>query len=503
MSLTQTIRNFLSRDNFPSLLRLQFFTVCFGVCIAQTSFSSDSPPNIIVVFADDQGWADLGVHGVVEDVRTPNLDALADSGVRFTDGYVTAPQCIPSRAGLLSGTYQQYFGVDDNRYAPMPETVVTLPERLQALDYRTGLVGKWHLDPTGDSEDWLRTHNYAGQPLPPRPKRSLSFADRLPYLPGNQGFDHFFAGYIWNYEANFDLEGNSLGNVRNLRIEGDDRLDIQTQAALTFIERNRDQPFFLYLAYFAPHVPLASSEKYLSRFPGEMPERRRYALAMLSAVDEGVGRIRRQLEEDGLLENTLFFYISDNGAPLSLTMPDAPVDAPGGGWDGSLNTPLRGEKGMLTEGGIRVPFLMSWPGHIPSGQVSKLPVSTLDVAATALASAGVEPPPELAGKSIPQLLAHPEQAQERPLFWRFWGQGAVRLGDWKYLHVGELEYLFNVSEDPTESLNRIDEQPQRAAELRQQWAVWDQRLQRPFDGGVGKRNEQEERWYKYFFKTIH
>jgi arylsulfatase A-like enzyme len=470
-----------------SLVVACLFTSTF--LMAQTS------PNIIVIFTDDHGWADLGVNGVVDDIKTPNLDQLAADGVQFTNGYVTGPQCIPSRAGILSGRYQQSFGVDDNRYAPMPIEVNTVPERLQEAGYRTGQVGKWHLDPNVDSEEWLRDNTYKGQTLPSRANRVIPFQDKLPYYPGNQGFDEYFCGSISNYWANFDLNGNDLNPSGETQvITGRDRLDIQSDAALAFINRNFEDPFFLYLAYFAPHVPLASSEKYLSRFPGEMPERRRYALAMISAVDEGVGRIREQLRDHGILDSTLIFFIGDNGAPLAIHMEDLPLNE--NGWDGSLNTPLRGEKGMLSEGGIRVPYLMSWPGQVDAGQVLDMPVSSLDVGATAIAASGLEQDADLEGKNILELLADSALAAERPLFWRFWAQGAIRIGDWKYLNAGETEYLFDLKSDPTESENLRAENPERAATMLSRWKEWNATLLRPEDSQL---NSQEVAWYQHYF----
>lgn len=467
----------------------------FGCLLLSILSMAQSRPNIIVIFTDDHGWADLGVNGVVEDIKTPNLDQMAADGVQFSNGYVTGPQCIPSRAGILSGRYQQSFGVDDNRYSPMPIEVNTVPERLQTAGYRTGQVGKWHLDPNVDSEEWLRNNTYKGQTLPPRANRVIPFQDKLPYYPGNQGFDEYFCGSISNYWANFDLNGNDLNpNGETQQITGRDRLDIQSDAALAFINRNHDNPFFLYLAYFAPHVPLASSEKYLSRFPGEMPERRRYALAMISAVDEGVGRIREQLRDHGILDSTLIFFIGDNGAPLDIHMEDRPLNE--NGWDGSLNTPLRGEKGMLSEGGIRVPYLMSWPGQVDAGQVLDIPVSSLDVGATAIAASGLEQDSELQGKNILNLMADSALAAERPLYWRFWAQGAIRIGDWKYLNAGKTEYLFNVKNDPAESKNLLTENQERAASMRAQWREWNASLLRPEDSLL---NSQEVAWYQHYF----
>ncbi len=471
------------------------FSLVFGCLFISTLLIAQSKPNIIVIFTDDHGWADLGVNGVVEDIKTPHLDQMAADGVRFTSGYVTAPQCIPSRAGILSGRYQQSFGVDDNRYSPMPIEINTIPERLQTAGYRTGQVGKWHLDPNVDSEEWLMNNTYKGQTLPPRANRVIPFQDKLPYYPGNQGFDEYFCGSISNYWANFDLYGNDLNsNGETQQITGRDRLDIQSDAALAFINRTFENPFFLYLAYFAPHVPLASSEKYLSRFPGEMPERRRYALAMISAVDDGVGRIREQLGKHGILDSTLIFFIGDNGAPLAIHMEDRPLNE--NGWDGSLNTPLRGEKGMLSEGGIRVPYLMSWPGQVDAGQVLDIPVSSLDVGATAIAVSGLEQDEELKGENILDLMADSALAAERPLYWRFWAQGAIRIGDWKYLNAGGAEYLFNVKNDPTESENILSENQERASSMLARWKEWNATLLRPEDSQL---NSQEVAWYQHYF----
>jgi len=457
-------------------------------------------PNVIVVFTDDHGWADLGVHGILDDIKTPHLDEMARSGVRFNSGYITAPQCIPSRAGILSGSYQQSFGTDDNRYSPMPADVLTVPERLQEAGYTTGMVGKWHLDPNPASKEWLAANTYHGQVMPPQNERRIPLADLLPYKTGSQGFDEFFEGYIYDYWANYDLDGKSLNpGGEDLRTEKRDRLDIQTDAAMAFIDRNHDDPFYLYLSYFAPHVPLESSEKYLSRFPGEMPERRRYALAMISAVDEGVGRIREQLRKYGELDNTLIFFIGDNGAPLKITMEDIPLTHKGGAWDGSMNTPLNGEKGMLAEGGIRVPYIMSWPDRITPGQVSDLPVSSLDVGATVVDLAGLPRDEALDGEDLLELLDDPEMANQRPLFWRFWNQAAIRDGDWKYLRAGKFEFLFNVVDDCAEQNNLAEMYPERLKSLRTQWREWDAMLVRPFEGDSGRLNDQEQAWYAHYF----
>ena len=259
-------------------------------------------PNVIVIFTDDQGFADLGCQGSLKDLKTPHLDKLANDGVRCTSGYVTAPQCIPSRAGLLSGRDQNRFGLDANGIIPMPLEEVLIPQRLQKVGYVTGMVGKWHLDPNRASKEWLKEH----LPDAKGPNPAIPHKLARPYLPDMRGFTDVFYGAMNSYWANFDLDGKDVKPAKRVRKTGY-RLDIQTDAALAFIDRNAKKPFFLYLPYYAPHVPLDATDKYLKRFPGEMPERRRMALAMLAAMDDGVGRIRERLTQHKLTENTLIF----------------------------------------------------------------------------------------------------------------------------------------------------------------------------------------------------
>jgi uncharacterized sulfatase len=432
-----------------SACRISLF--CLIGCGFAGAALAGTKPNVIVVFTDDHGYADLGCQGVLPDVTTPNLDSLANDGVRMECGYVTAPQCVPSRGGLLSGQYQNKFGLESNTQFNEPGgldgfgAVQTVAERLKAAGYATGMAGKWHLGPPSQIVD----HGF----------------DKLFYKNSDR------AGL-----ANFDLQGNDvpLGPESN----GIYHLDACSQAACVFIERFRDQPFFFYLAYRAPHVPLDPPEAYLSRFPGEMPERRRKALAMLAAVDDGVGRIVQTLRKYELEENTLIFFISDNGAPLKIHRADAPGIGPG--WDGSLNDPLNGEKGMLTEGGIRTPFVLRWKERIPAGQVYSHPVISLDVAATAIAVAGLPDDASLDGVNlIPYLTGEAKGAPHDALYWRWNGQAAIRRGQWKYLRGGQRQYLFDLISDPEEKRNLIDEHASLAASLRDQWDDWAKTLKPP------------------------
>jgi len=271
-------------------------------------------------------------------------------------------------------------------------------------------------------------------------------------------------------------------------------LEVTTTFACSFIERFKDQPFFFYLAYRAPHIPLDAPEKYVDRFPGEMPRRRRLALAMLSAVDDGVGRIMQTLRDHHLEEDTLVFIISDNGAALMMHKADAP--GKGKGWDGSLNDPLNGEKGMLTEGGIRVPFVVYWKGTIPGGQVYSQPVITLDVAATANALAELPDAPELDGVNlIPHLTGKKEDAPHETLFWRWLGQSAIRQGKWKYLRADEREYLFDMETDFEETNNLIQTHPEKAKQLLAKLEEWAATLLPPGIGAFEGVRDDYFNWY--------
>ena len=420
-----------------------------------------SKPNVIVVYTDDHGWPDVGSVGVYPDLKTPNIDRLAKGGLRAVSGYSTAPQCVPSRAGLLSGRSQNRFGVESNGESLEGfDRQFTIAERLKKVGYATGQIGKWHLGPVNA----ITSH----------------------------GFDDVYAKNAnrpgW---ANYTLDGKTVpGGQENSRLY---HLDACSEAARAFIERHEKEPFFLYLAYRAPHVPLDAPAKYLNRFPGEMPERRRQALAMISAMDDGLGLIHQTLQEKGLLEKTLIFVIADNGAPLKIHKLDAPGGGPG--WDGSLNEPMNGEKGMLSEGGMRVPFIVSWPGIIPGGQVYEHPIWTLDVAATAVTLAGLPMDGSLDGVNlIPYLSGEKKEAPHGQLFWRWISQSAVREGKWKFLKGGDREYLFNLDQDKEEKHDLKKEHPQVAARLKASLSKWAGELDPP--GLVTKPMSQT--WEDYF-----
>jgi len=428
-------------------------------------------PNILLIYTDDHGWADLGVQGVDRDIRTPNLDGLAQDGVRFTRGYVSAPQCVPSRAGVITGRYQQKFGVEDNNKGPLPLAEITIAERLKPAGYVSGFVGKCHLDIGG------------GKGVP---KAMRVLPDHMPH---RQGFDEYWRGELRQYSASHALDGQPFADPPRLVTDTRFRIVVQTEAALSFLDRRAakpQQPWFLYLAWFAPHVPLDSPEPWFSNTPAHLPLERRQALAMIAAMDDGLGQIRARLRAMGQEQNTLIFFISDNGAPLKP-----------GAWDGSLNAPLIGEKGMLTDGGIRTPFVAAWPGTIPAGQTYEQPVIALDVAATANALAGLPPDEGLDGVNLlPFLTGEAKGAPHEALYWRWRSQAAVLEFPWKLIHVGDHErYLFDVTHPAGElaANNRLGERPEIAARLEAKLQAWSATLQPP--GPADSNNDQDNAFY--------
>jgi arylsulfatase A-like enzyme len=427
-----------------------------ALLLASLAAHAADKPNIILIYSDDHGWADLGIQGSDQEICTPHLDAMARDGVRFTRGYVTAPQCVPSRAGVLTGRYQQRFGVEDNNKGPLPLAELTIAERLKASGYVTGQVGKWHLDLVGGK------------------KGDKLLRSSKEFMPHAQGFDEYFRGELRQYLASHDLQGKHYADAPHLVADNRFRVVVQTEAALSFLDRRTakpEQPFFLYLAYYAPHVPLESPEPWFSKTPARLPKERRQALAMMAAMDEGIGQLRAKLKATGQDQNTLIFFIGDNGAPL------------GKAWDGSLNTPLIGQKGMLSEGGIRTPFVATWPARIPAGKVFDQPVSSLDVAATAVAAAGLPKAPELDGTDLAPFAAGQNTgAPHERLFWRWGSQAAVLEHPWKLVRLGDREeMLFDVTQPDGENLakNQAKARPEIVARLRTALKVWSDTLTPP------------------------
>jgi arylsulfatase A-like enzyme len=439
---------------FRAVFRLFFTLLAFSLTVLTAR--AEDKPNIILIYSDDHGWADLSAQGANKEILTPHRDAMAREGVRFTRGYVTVPQCVPSRAGVLTGRYQQRFGVEDNHKGPLPLEQLTLAERLKAAGYVTGQVGKWHLDLTGGK------------------KGDGGLRVSREHMPHAQGFDEYFRGELRQFYDSHDLQGKAFADAPHLVADNRFRVVVQTEAALSFLERRTakpPQPLFLYLAWYAPHVPLESPEPWFSRTPTGLPQERRQALAMIAAMDEGLGQLRAKLNAMGQDKNTLIFFIGDNGAPL------------GKAWNGSLNAPLIGQKGMLTEGGLRTPYLAVWPGRLAAGTVYEQPVLSLDVAATAVALAGLPKDDALDGTNLlPFVERKAAGAPHERLFWRWGSQAAVLEHPWKLIRLGDREQLlFDVSQPDGEKLekNLLKERPKIAARLEKALKAWGDTLTPP------------------------
>lgn len=421
------------------------------------------PPNIVLIVADDMGYADIGVHGS-RDIPTPNIDALAKNGSRFTDAYVSGPYCSPTRAGLLTGRYPQRFGHEFNlAIGPasdelgLPVTERTMADHLKAAGYRTAVFGKWHL---GSGE---RFH------------------------PQARGFDEFF-GFLGGQHSYIDVASGSADPIldgRNVASSVTYLTDALSDRAAGFIRRNRSQPFFLYLAFNAVHTPMHATDKYLGRFAHIADTERRTYAAMLSAMDDGIGKTLETLRAEKLEENTLIFFFSDNGGP---TMAGTTIN-------GSRNAPLRGSKRQTWEGGIRVPFIIQWKGRLAAGGIDARPIIQLDVLPTVLAAAGVtvQPAWKLDGVNLLPFLAG--KAPGRPheaLYWRLGNNMAIRQGDWKLVKTsdGPLQRtqaltdlsgagLYNLANDLGETKNLAAEQPAKVRELAEAWQRWNNELAKP------------------------
>ena len=427
-------------------------------------------PNIVVLLADDMGFADVGFQGS-QDIPTPHIDALARSGVRCSNGYVSGPYCSPTRAGLLTGRYQQRFGHEFNPGGEagsgklgLPTTETTLVERLRAGGYRTGLVGKWHLGT--DPE----------------------------FHPLKRGFDEFF-GFLGGAHTYFAGKTRNINRGNEIVTESTYLTDAFGREAVAFIDRNKDKPFFLELAFNAVHTPMQATDDRIARF-GSIPDqtRRTYA-GMLSALDDAVGAVLAKLREAGLEEDTLIFFLNDNGGPTML----------GTTINGSINAPLRGSKRTTLDGGVHVPFVVSWKGRIAAGRTYDRPVIQLDVLPTALAAAGIalDPGWKVDGVDLLPFLANEIETKEphESLFWRLGGQEAIRRGDWKLVRYDDAVdtgkrsranavnptplRLYNLAVDPGESHDLAQENPEKVEELHAAWAVWNAQLIPPRWGSDG------------------
>lgn len=410
-------------------------------------------PNILLIYVDDMGYGDVSCYNEDAWIKTPAIDKLAAGGVRFTQGYVTAPVCFPSRSGLMTGAYQQRWGLYGNRPMHMPpETQKLMPVALKAAGYTTGMAGKWN--------------ELCGDP--------------------KQFFDetHHVMGWI-SYYFDSRNKGDAYDNWGPVKPGDTYVTDDLTDAACDFIERRKDEPFFFYLAYNAPHTPMRAKAEHREKVAHLETEPQRVYAAMCLAVEEGVARVMKTLEDNGLAQDTMVVFVSDNGpAKGSSKLKGYREHWP----EGLLGTvgPLSGSKGGLEEGGIRVPFIMSYPSKLKKGVVDDFVVSTLDLYPTFCALAGVKPPESNAVDGI-NLMPHLEGKTEGPrpgnLYWARGGgsikDGRVRSGDWK-LHVEhEKDYtkmkvaaLYNLADDIGEQTDVAAVHPDVTARLLADYQEW-------------------------------
>jgi arylsulfatase A-like enzyme len=384
------------------------------------AFAQASKPNIIVILADDMGYADAGFNGC-KDIPTPHLDSIAKNGIRFSAGYVTAPQCAPSRAGFLMGVDQNRIGCENNNVTDIAglSEGATMADRMRAAGYRTGMVGKWHLGTKPGQ-----------QPL-------------------DRGFDEYFGflrGSSWYLPQAGQKSIAQILEGRKAVPVGGYLTDAFGERAVRFITENQAKPFFLYLAFNAPHSPYEAPAEEIAKFAHITDTKRRTYAAMVAVMDRNIGRVLTALKTAQLEQNTLVVFLSDNGGP---------------GDGHSNNTPLRGWKGDTFEGGIRVPFVMQWPGTIKPGLTVDTPVSSLDLLPTALAAAGQPIPAPLEGKSLLPALRGEAPFPTRSLPWRFvFGPAvakspwAIRDGNWKLVQGSAASsevQLFDLTKDASEA----------------------------------------------------
>ncbi|MBM3813142.1 MAG: sulfatase [Acidimicrobiia bacterium] len=404
-------------------------------------------PNIVLLFADDLGYGGTGPYGE-RDFPTPHIDSMARNGVRFTNGYVSCPVCSPTRAGMMTGRYQQRFGHELNpgpadlalNEFGLPLTETTIADRLKSLGYATGLMGKWHL---------------GYQPE---------------FHPMKRGFHEFF-GFLGGAHSYND----ALADTANPILRGTERVnekeyltDALGREAISFIDRHKAGPFFLYLSFNAVHAPMQAMEKYTDRFAGIADRNRRIHAGMMAAMDDAIGGVLTTLQRNKLMEDTLIFFISDNGGPT-------PVNT-------SRNTPLRGFKGQVYEGGIRVPFLMQWNGKIRKGSVYEQPAIALDVLPTAVAAAGgsIDPNWKLDGVDLmPHVTGKNKKAPHETLYWRFGARSAIRKGNMKLLKEGGEAELYDLAKDVGEQNNLAATRAEAAADLQRDFEAWNSQLMAP------------------------
>ena len=434
-----------------------------GTDLAQESNEAGGgrPPNIVLFLADDLGYADVGCYGS-KTIPTPHIDALARSGVRFTNAYVTAGTCSPSRAALVSGRYQQGLGfefntgpraITESQGRGLDPAATTFADVLHEAGYSTGVVGKWHL------------------------------GTRDKFHPLQRGFDEFFGflagahSYVKRTrkptakERRLEGGGGSSGRILRGKTPVDEKeylTDAFAREAVSFIRRHREKPFLLYLPFNAVHTPIQATPKYVRRFENVSNQKQRIYNAMVSALDDAVGSVMTALREERLDKNTLVIFLNDNGGTIYAQV--------------QSNGPLRLGKLFLFEGGVRVPMIVRWPGVTKENTVHDDIVSALDIFPTLCAAAGITPPEKLALDGVdlaPYLKGEKRGPTHEYFFWRNGPNKAVRKDHWKMVKAGKHTWLFDLSKDIGETKNLTHEEPKIVEDLEKALGGWESRLKPP------------------------
>ncbi len=443
---------------------------------------AERPPNLVLILADDLGYGELGCQGNRQ-IPTPHIDSIAENGIRFSQGYVTAAFCSASRAGLLTGRYQTRFGYEFNPTgyhnedpaAGLPLGEKTLADVLADAGYVTGLFGKWHLGGTPKYHPLRRGFDefygflHEGHYFVPPPYSGVTTWLRRKILPGGgkgrwtspEG-KLIYSTHMGNSEPDYDAD-NPIFQAGQPVAETAYLTDAITRGALSFINRNVHSPFFLYVPYNAVHSPLQGADSYMKKFAHIKDVHRRIFAAMLSNLDDGVGAILAKLRENKLERDTLVVFLSDNGGPTKeLT---------------SSNLPLRDGKGSLYEGGLRVPFMLQWKGKLSKGRVYSHPVLSIDIFSTISALAKVKPRPRrpIDGVNLmPYLTGKKDSRPHEVLYWRTGSKAALRQGDWKLLRNprrGQTTswQLFDLANDLAETTDLSSARPEKRDQLLATW----------------------------------
>ena len=418
--------------------------------IAKVSLAEDRPPNIVLLFSDDLGYGDLSLHGS-EEIPTPNIDALGKHGVRFSNAYVTAGTCSPSRAGLISGRYQQRFGFEFNTaggavthrlHRGLDPSIVTMADVLKQAGYATGVFGKWHL------------------------------GTRPQFHPKSRGFDEFY-GFLAGAHSFFSAK--SPEPFYSTIMRGDSPLtepeyltDAIARETIEFIDSHHDKPFFAYVPFNAVHTPIEATRKYQDRFPNERDASRRDYYAMTSALDDAVGAIIAAIDKNQLTQKTLVIFVNDNGGPIYTGV--------------QSNGPLKLGKLFLFEGGIRVPMIFKLPGKFNPGTLYNKPTSTLDLFPTICAVAGIKIPNGINLDGVDLTPFVNGQATGTPHENLFWSNGpniAVRQGKWKLVKSYENTWLFDLANDIGESKNLASARPEIVKDLEKAYRDWRSQMSKP------------------------